>query len=164
MTNIVKGVLSVVVVALILLWFFVFISPHVLGLNLFTVLSGSMRPAIEMGGVIAVKTVPPPTIKVGDVITYRAIGAPVMMTHRVVEVVDRTGFRTKGDANDSPDQLVVPPGNLVGKVVFYLPYFGYVTKFVRTPFGLLFCLGIPAVAIISGEICKIVQVARSPRR
>ena len=75
-------------------------------------------------------------IAVGDIITYREPGEGAKLTtHRVVEVEDENGlqFITKGDANEVVDQGPVPAENLVGKVVFAIPYAGYVADFAQSP-------------------------------
>lgn len=78
-----------------------------------------------------------PELKVGDVITFQLTGEAVA-THRIVEVVGGSGgpiFRTKGDANDTVDGNLISAENIVGKVVFTIPYLGYTVEFIQTQTG-----------------------------
>ena len=40
----------------------------------------------------------------------------------------------------------------MGKVVFHVPLFGYVSNFVRTPLAFVLCVGIPAAVFIVGVL------------
>lgn len=107
------------------------------GLEIYTVLSGSMEPAYHTGSVIYVRRTDASGLKAGDVITFRLAGGAVA-THRIVEITgegDSLRFRTKGDANDTEDGKLVSPEDLMGKVVFTLPYLGYAVEFIQTPAG-----------------------------
>jgi signal peptidase len=64
-------------------------------------------------------------------------------------------FQTKGDVNEDADPFVVPAQNVVGKVCLHIPYFGYVTQFVKTPLGLLLTLCLPGLVIIVMEMRNI---------
>ena len=85
----------------------------------YAVLTSSMEPTIDAGDVVY--TYDTDNYNEGDVITYRHNGR--LVTHRVV-AADAGSFRTKGDANDSPDRYLVSEEMIVGKVVFHLPYLG----------------------------------------
>ena len=65
----------------------------------YAVLTSSMEPTIDAGDIVY--TYDTGNYEEADVITYRHDGR--LITHRVV-VADAGGFRTKGDANDSPDE------------------------------------------------------------
>lgn len=128
--------------------------PSVLGFKTMSVLTGSMRPVLYPGDMIIVKETNPESIKENDIITYRK-GLSTLVTHRVVEVVNRDGmlmFRTKGDANNTEDDSLVPSDNVIGSMVFKIPYGGYVSKFVRSPVGFAFFVIIPLILLIGGEI------------
>ena len=81
-------------------------GPRLMGMQVFTVLSGSMEPVYHTGSLIYVRDVDPMEIQPGQVITFM-LDEDTVATHRVVEVVpdeiDRSvlRFRTKGDANDA---------------------------------------------------------------
>lgn len=160
--------LANVIIALCLFGVVVFFGlPKVLGWDLVVVLSGSMEPALPVGSVILVRPVQPERVRPGDVITYQLPGnAKTYVTHRVVEV-QGTGptlaFRTKGDANDKPDEGLVPAAAVKGTVLLDIPYLGYLVQEVRKPAGFLLLIGLPAAYIIAGEIGNIVREVRAMR-
>ncbi len=117
-----------------------------------TVLSGSMSPTINAGDVVLISGINPEEIKEQDIITFRE--GETFTTHRVVEIVNNT-FRTKGDANEDPDTKLVKTEQVVGKVVFTIPFLGYFGHFVRTIPGFLIFILIPGILIIYSEIKKI---------
>jgi signal peptidase len=150
------GILAnLILVTCILLMVAALVAPSLLGFTLDNILSGSMEPAIQTGALIAMERVTSADIKIGDVIGYRVEGMDLPVCHRVVEIVDTEeefGFITKGDANEGPDPDVVKPGAIIGRVVFDLPYVGYVARFIKTPLGFGLLLGLPAVIIVMGEL------------
>ena len=121
------------------------------------VLSGSMEPQIKTGSVVMTK--PASQYNVGDVVTfgpYSKTKAPT--THRITEVKDANGltnYVTKGDANNSVDARQISKKDIIGKVMFDVPYLGYVISFVRKPLGFLLILIIPALVFVFDELKKI---------
>lgn len=118
---------AVILVVFILVVLFIGIGPR-FGWEAIPVLSGSMEPALKVGGEIITKPAKLEEIKVGDIITFQTGEKEV--THRVVGIYpDEKGqiwFQTKGDANEEPDpNLVSSEKDVVRKVVFHIPYFGY---------------------------------------
>nr|WP_297864098.1 signal peptidase I [uncultured Acetatifactor sp.] len=99
--------------------------PGLLGYDAYTVISGSMEPAIPTGSAIYVETVPPEQVAVGDVIAFYSRGA--VITHRVAENLVVTGeFITKGDANAENDVTPAAYESLMGRVAFSIPFLGNV--------------------------------------
>lgn len=119
--------------------------------------SGSMEPSIKTGSLVVVKSFPIDTYKVGDVITFGEDNSrQIPTTHRIFSInADRTAFMTKGDANEEEDPQEVPISKVIGKVVFHVPYAGYILDFARTPLGFTFLIGVPAGVIILDEIARI---------
>lgn len=114
-----------------------------------TVLSGSMEPTIGTGSVVFVTEVPPDTIEEGDVITYRDEGGN-LVTHRVIEKKEAvTTFRliTKGDANENRDIEPVLTNQIVGVVMFHIPYLGYLVQFSNTSVGWAVLVLVPMVLL-----------------
>lgn len=110
--------------------FFTVIVPLLLGAQSYTVLTGSMRPALEPGHLIAVRATPIDEIKPGDIITFQIeSGNPEVATHRVVGVgYNSEGERlltTKGDANNVEDANQVQEVQLRGVLVYAVPWLGY---------------------------------------
>jgi signal peptidase len=136
----------------------VFASPF-LGWNIDVVLSGSMEPAIQTGGVVVILPVDPETVKVGDVVTYASLSGKSLTTHRVIAIQNQPErqFITKGDANKNPDPSPILPSQIVGIVVFSFPFVGYLITYIRTPLGLALVLGVPALLIVGSELKTLVS-------
>lgn len=150
---------------------FTIITPH-FGWVHSIVYSGSMEPAINVGGIVIIRPVDTATVRVGDVITFKVEGnEDLMITHRVVEVTNNGGenqFLTKGDANEDYDSAPVSSGDVVGKVCLDIPYLGYLMDFMHKPLGFGLVIGIPAIIIILMEIrsmsLSIKELRRKRRR
>lgn len=128
-----------------------------------TVLSGSMEPTIPTGAVVVTRA--EAAYAAGDVITFRdGAEANVPTTHRIVEVLttgDTISYVTRGDANETNDFVSVPHMRVLGKVIAYVPFVGYILDFVKRPLGLLLVVGIPAVVLITSETYKLITRART---
>ncbi len=127
--------------------------------KVFVVQSGSMEPKIKMGDIVAIK--PSADYKVGEVISFGAFGknkSPI--THRIAEIKEQNGekvFITKGDANDATDPEPVKKKDILGKVIFSLPYLGYAVDFAKKPAGFVLLVIVPAVIVIADESKNIYQ-------
>jgi len=140
-------VVLVVVLALLLA------GPRILGMDVFTVLSGSMEPTYHTGSLIYVKDVDPFELEAGDVITFM-LDEDTVATHRVVEVVpdeedaSTVRFRTKGDANNAEDGSLVHYKNVLGSPVFTIPKLGYFANFIQNPPGMYLAISAGAVLLM----------------
>ena len=107
------------------------------GLQIYTVISGSMEPTYHVGSLIYVKKVDPSTLKIKDPITFE-LSDKTIATHRIVEIVkDEENpniykFRTKGDANEDVDANLVEPNKVLGKALFTVPYLGYLATYIQS--------------------------------
>ena len=123
-----------------------------------TVLSSSMSPNIKMGSVAVVK--PVSDYKIGDVITFGPYSKTKPPTsHRIVDIKVAGGqpiYITKGDANNAPDPREVLKRDVIGKVLFSVPYIGFAVDFVKKPIGFTLIIVVPAAIIIFDEIKKII--------
>ena len=121
------------------------------------VLSGSMEPAIHTGSVVVIK--PVDNYKIGDIITFgKDTKRDIPTTHRIVEMRILSGemlYKTKGDANNAADSQEVKESEVVGKVLFSVPYAGYMIDFARKPIGFILLVVLPMVCIVIGEVKKI---------
>ena len=136
---------------------FTYVGPH-FGLRVDAVLSGSMEPELKTGSLVVTRSVKPEAVAVGDIITFRsATVGETLITHRVIGVGQGSSlyFETKGDANEDPDPFTVPARNLVGKVCFNAPYWGYATEFLKTPLGFLFAVVIPGSILVAVYIINV---------
>ncbi|WP_340100082.1 signal peptidase I [Salinibaculum salinum] len=165
------SVAGVLVLVAIVVPFIIYTVPQVAGgEQSYVVLSGSMEPNIGTGDVIITDGVEPDRIESGDVITYRRSGDTRPTTHRVIEVVDREdglAFRTQGDANEDPDQQLVPSEEVEGTVMtvggylFVIPFLGYVITFASSQTGIIALLVVPLLLFIISEIWVMVQSAQT---
>ena len=144
---------STVLVALVVILALLLVGARVVGLQVFTVLSGSMEPTYHTGSLIYVKKVDPYTIKEGQPITFM-LDENTVATHRVVGIVpdeeDPTviRFRTKGDANDAEDGGLVHYKNVLGTPVFTVPYMGYFANYIQNPPGKYLAISAGAIVLI----------------
>lgn len=152
----------------ILLPFAIFIVPQLVGAShSYVVLSASMSPTIHAGDVVIVNDAPTEQIQAGDIVTFeqpqQTESGVEFVTHRVVEVVERDDgryVRTKGDANEEPDQALVPMENVVGRVWFTIPKIGYVIQFAGTGTGILVFVVAPAVLLVVNEVWTLAVAVR----
>ncbi len=144
--NITTNILVIIAVSVA----FLLVGARLAGLQVYTVLSGSMEPSYHTGSLIYVKKVDPKELEAGDVITFM-LNEKTTATHRIIEVVpdendvDTIRFRTKGDANEFEDGSLVHYKNVIGSPVFTIPYMGYVANYIQNPPGMY-------IAIIAGVI------------
>ena len=125
-------VASIVILAILL------VGVRLTGLQVYSVLSGSMEPAYPVGSLIYVKDVDTARLGVGDVITFR-LDENTVATHRITEVVsgeaDTLRFRTKGDANEVEDGALVREQDVIGSSVFTIAWIGFDASFLKHPPG-----------------------------
>jgi len=145
MSYFVRGlrIASSLLLVLVLILAFLLVGVRLFGLQVFTVLSGSMEPQYHTGSTIYVKETDPATLREADVITYRLTDSTVA-THRIIEVKNEKGtlsFVTKGDANDVADASPVSPAQIIGTPVFTVPYLGYLSVFLQTRSGRFASIG-----------------------
>lgn len=147
--NTVTSILVVIVVLFALL----LVGARVIGLQVFSVLSGSMEPSYPVGSLIYVKEVDATELRKGDVITFM-LNEKTVATHRVVEVlVDEEDsqvlrFKTKGDANDVEDGGLVHYKNVLGSPIFMIPMLGFVASYIQQPPGLYLAISFGAVLLL----------------
>ena len=120
------------------------------------VLSGSMEPTIKTGSIVIVR--PADDYKIGDIITFQTAIDRDLITHRIKDIKVVGGelrYITKGDANNAPDQREVLQREIIGKLLFSIPYLGYVVNFAQKPIGFSLIIILPAIAIVYDEVKKI---------
>ena len=93
------------------------------------VLTGSMAPTINPGDIVITVPIKSRTPQIGDVVTYQARrfnGEGVgIFTHRIIGGEPKSGFIVKGDNNPSPDIQKPSPRDILGVVVFTIPFLGH---------------------------------------
>ena len=147
-----KGV-TTVLVTLVVILALLLVGARVIGLQIFTVLSGSMEPTYHVGSLIYVKSVDYRELKAGDVITFM-LDENTVATHRIVEVVPDEEdsavlrYRTKGDANEVEDGSLVHYKNVIGTPVCTIPYLGYVASYIQNPPGTYIAISGGAILLL----------------
>jgi signal peptidase I len=142
---------------LVLLVIFTLGVPLVLGAQPYSVLTGSMRPGIPPGSLIAVRPVPFESIQVGDIITYQLeSGKPAVVTHRVVGDTEASDgermLTTRGDANNLADAAPVREVQVRGTLVYAVPFLGYPGSIMNGPIrsGVVIAAGV--ILIVYGVL------------
>ncbi|SCX57183.1 signal peptidase, endoplasmic reticulum-type [Klenkia marina] len=150
-------VLGTVLLAVTSVALLVALYPRVTDGQALAVLSGSMRPGMEVGAMVFTERVDPATLGPGDVITFvRPGGQGELVTHRVVAVDTTSGspaFTTRGDANDVDDLDPVPAASVVGAPRWVVPELGRWASVVHSPkgFGALVLLTCAVIALSPGR-------------
>lgn len=124
--------------------------PKAFGFHLYTVISGSMEPAIPTGSLVYVRYQQPGTIAKDDVIAFYSDAADgSIITHRVVSNSPAMGqFITKGDANKEKDMNPIPYNNYIGKVTLSVPVVGGIAQTATGTAGKIAAASIIGLAVI----------------
>ena len=106
---------------------------------------------LHKGDIIIIQAVNPADLKANypnsDIIVYKNPNGVTPIVHRIVEKQEINGtlyFKTKGDGNSPikypevsnyydniPDSMGVPQNLIEGKVILRIPWFGWITLFMR---------------------------------
>jgi signal peptidase len=133
----------------------IMLVPAALGFHRYVILTGSMTGTYDRGSIVFDRPVPVPQLRVGDPITYSpppGFTSQKRVTHRIWWIgrgpQGQRVFRTKGDANKAPDAwkftLNQPTQD---RVVFHIPYVGYVFTLLSIRSFRMVLIGVPAVLI-----------------
>jgi len=143
-----------VLIYLIFLFTIIVTSTGIMNIKFFTNISNSMSPIINTGSLTVVRRLQ--EYVPGDIITYNAKigGREEIITHRVLWIGGNV-YVTKGDANQAIDREVVVPRLVIGKVIFIIPYIGYVISFSKQLIGVWVMIIIPALSVAAIELYKI---------
>jgi len=135
-----------------------------------TVASGSMKPTLNVGDLIVVQGISNYSeVKAalqpeGDIIVFRRppeYGPDELIVHRAISKFQGDDglwyFRTQGDYNAppgvlSPDPWTIPQSSVVGRVIGWVPWLGYVPLYIRTPWGLVIIVILVIIIIFSEYI------------
>jgi signal peptidase len=134
-------------------------APLAIGDRSFTVLSGSMTPAIETGDVVVTEPIAPAAARVGDVVTFLdPEGTGKLISHRV-QSVNAEGaeveFVTRGDANTSTERWNVAADGQIGRIVYRLPKLGYALAWSGSGPARIALVVIPALALCGMGLARI---------
>jgi signal peptidase len=162
-------VLGILLLLAVVVPVIIYLVPQVVGAEYsYVVLSGSMEPALSPGDVAVVDAVGAGAVDRGDIINFQHDEETRTTTHRVIEIVERDGglaFRTKGDNNEDPDQTLVTPEELRGRVMslggipFAIPLVGYAIWFAGTQSGFVLLFVVPVGLLVLNEVWNVVSSA-----
>lgn len=105
-------------------------TPNLFGYKFFNVISGSMKPNLEIGDIVIIKEIE--NINKGDIITFKQQDS--IITHRVVDIIKEDGkiyYQTKGDNNNSNDENLVEYKDIEGIYVYRIPKIGIVINNIQ---------------------------------
>lgn len=129
-----------------------FLIFFILNYKMYIITSGSMEPEIKTHELVVVKT-SLKEYKVGDIISYYDKSLEIPVTHRVIEHdKDQDIYITKGDANNTDDNVPLTKENIIGKVVYHSYPLGNFYMKYNTPI-FIGCVAL-IVLIIVKEILK----------
>jgi signal peptidase len=136
-------------------------ATNLLGYQNFVIYSGSMEPTVKVGSLLLTRPADVEDLQVGDVITYRSPGNHTTLTHRIVSIRQEDGdwvFKTKGDASLGPDPREVILHGQVFKMIFDIPYLGYMVDFAKSIQGVLLLLLVPSAGLLLIYALKVWKV------
>ncbi len=130
------------------------------GYRTYVVASGSMSPHAQAGDAVLLKEAPHEEIAVGDAIAFQPLRSSGLTMHRVIDIRTVDGklhFRTKGDANATPDPNLAPAANVLGRVDARVPSLGRALVFATERTGRMLLVVVPALVLIAREIFWLLQ-------
>lgn len=144
------SVVGTAILVILILLCIPFAIPKAMGYQAYTVISGSMEPAIPTGSLVYVESIPPQEVEDQDVIAfYGGSDSNAIITHRVEENRVIMGeFITKGDANEEADMNPVEYSDYIGKVQKSIPKVGVFAQVISDPQGKLAAACMIVVAVI----------------
>jgi signal peptidase len=147
--------LSILAIAVVLPLAMLFVLAWLSGWRIQTVETASMEPTVPAGSAVVVEPIDASAVRIGMPIAFRdEHRAGQMVTHRVIEVLDRPAglaFRTQGDANDSPDALLVSGRAVEGRMRWHVPYLGQGLGWLAWPWGFAALVAAPLALLLVGE-------------
>lgn len=136
--------------------------PRFFGVRIYSVISGSMEPAIPTGSLLYITEAQPEEIKEEEVIAFYGVkDSASIITHRVVENRVVMGeFITKGDANQTQDMNPVPYDNFIGKVACTIPKAGKAAELFTSLEGKILAAGVIAAAVLLQVVAALIEKFR----
>jgi signal peptidase len=129
--------------------------PVLFGYHTYILEGSSMEPTLKLGSVAVTKPVAVNALEVGDIIAYRARPDTTPVLHRIIEVTEvegRRAFITQGDKNATPDAEPVILAGEGDRVVYSVPYAGYILEFAQSWLGRALLLGLPVLGFAANAL------------
>lgn len=148
--------------AVVVLWFVAVCAvggaaavAHLTDLEFQVVTTASMTPTIGVDTLAVTGPVDADEVAVGDVVLFTEPRTRAVVMHRVSDVLEQRGvrfFETKGDANPSPDPVLLTGDDLTGTLRADVPQIGAAVRHVASPIGRAAMVGVPLVALVASEV------------
>lgn len=138
--------------------------PVLFGYHTYVVEGGSMGSSLKAGSVAVSKPTSPYALDIGDIIARRSSPDTPPVLHRIVDISIEDGqrvFVTQGDVNRTPDPQPVAFDGPGDKVVYSVPYAGYILHYVGSGLGRLLVIGAP-LALLAATVLR--EKWRPPRQ
>ena len=127
MLGIIKNCIFKIIYILVILYLLIFI-PTIWGQKPLVVISGSMEPTLNVGGILYYEKTEFKNFQVDDIIVYQLDDH--IISHRVYDITEN-GIITKGDANNTYDNLLISENQTLGKGTNWcIPLIGYYADFI----------------------------------
>ena len=100
--------------------------------HMIAIASNSMEPLYSRGDAVIYIKKEAKDIEVGDVLVFKSGNS--IVTHRVISKIDENGhytFKTKGDNNNTEDDLKITEKDVLGRVEYIVKYIGFPTVWFR---------------------------------
>ena len=107
-------------------------TPSFFGVKTYSIISGSMEPAIHIGDIVLAKETKKEDLQIGDIISFR-LGQSVV-THRIIRIDETENgdiYITKGDKNNTEDKAEIKIDLIEGKVIGRIPFLGKISKLLQ---------------------------------
>ena len=126
------------------------LAPVLLGYHSTTVYGGSMGSSLPAGSIAVTGTVRSEEVRVGDIVAFARRGDTATVMHRVTGIEERDAQRLatlRGDMNGAADPEPLLLSGNGDRLVYYVPFLGYVVHYSRTATFLVFAAGCLASAL-----------------
>ena len=142
----------------------------VFGFKPYNVMTQSMEPVLNVNDMIIVKNFKVEELEVDDIITFYSDidynGEEEIITHYIYSIIEdapgeftiRTNRYYSEDQTPVADTWRLDENDVLGLYSFKIPYLGYVTEFLKSPFG------IAAIVVNAGIIITIVYMIKRDKR
>ena len=136
--------------------------------QVYSVIGGSMEPAIHKGSIIIVSHPGDKPLKVNDIVTFLNPGdKKTVVTHRIVNINNKgeeITYTTRGDANERDDIDPLPRNHILGKEHLTLPLIGNIMIFAKTKTGLIVMVIIPGILLILSEMLNLRKLYKQQKK
>lgn len=121
----------------------------------YVIVSNSMHPAISKGDLVFAFPFNTSLPKADDIIAFISPDdQKTVIVHRVISA-SPNGYKTQGDNNNVSDSWIVPDSQVIGRIGFTVPYFGFLVSSIQSPRGFALIIGLPALLLLGLQVKKI---------